>query len=574
MATKKTKPKSTARSHKSTPLVHRNILSNRWLVVASAVAVIMVGFLLYKSFAATSRDITEQPFSRWSPYNMPLGSGARFAEALPKSSSYVNSSCFSITIFKAVTTDPNIVVNTGTDGNQTIKAPKGADVAGRKCGDYDAAMSIIQPDNTHAAEMYRFGTSSSGYTSDTFNLTDLTGSGVEQGWLRASGASYLGGLIRKSDLAKGSINHALAMAIPEGELHMGPMWPADREDGNANTTFSGNIHYGTYYALPANVPINSLGLSPDGLMVAKALQDYGAYVMDRAENTVIYAEPSLDGQLSNMRNDWDKLYTQLQRVSNSCPKATSNCNSTGIAGGIGGGGNPRVCYAAPVGNDANITNPNGGVTEPSGCSGAGGVTPTTTVTPVVTNTPTPTVTPVKTPTPTVSPVPPTTTVTPTPPPSGSNLLTTIGAKVTASSSLPYFDISKVLDGDTTSNLGRWGSNLTDPAIVTVDLKANYKLSSFSIVWAADTTKNFHVDSSKDGTNWTPVLANGVTNGQLYQTTNIYPSGSLRYIRITMTSRWNNTFAHSIRELIAQGTLDTTPSTPSPTPTTWWSGFKN
>ncbi len=42
---------------------------------------------------------------------------------------------------------------------------------------------------------------------------------------------------------------------------------------------------GTYLAIPGDVDLTGLGLSPQGLMLAKAAQDYGVYVTDTVTNT-------------------------------------------------------------------------------------------------------------------------------------------------------------------------------------------------------------------------------------------------------------------------------------------------
>ncbi|WP_395815449.1 hypothetical protein [Archangium minus] len=45
---------------------------------------------------------------------------------------------------------------------------------------------------------------------------------------------------------------------------------------------------GAYFAIPPSVDINSLGLSPQGKMVAQAPQDFGAYVTDATGATVAF----------------------------------------------------------------------------------------------------------------------------------------------------------------------------------------------------------------------------------------------------------------------------------------------
>jgi hypothetical protein len=97
---------------------------------------------------------------------------------------------------------------------------------------------------------------------------------------------------------------------------------------------------GTLAAIPPGVDVAALGLSRTGLAVARALQDYGGYVVDRTYGCVcFYAEPSAEGTpaLNDLRRDLAKLRPLLQVIAN-------NTLAT-----PGGGGNPRAPLASPLG---------------------------------------------------------------------------------------------------------------------------------------------------------------------------------------------------------------------------------
>jgi len=79
-----------------------------------------------------------------------------------------------------------------------------------------------------------------------------------------------------------------------------------------------------------------LGLSSGGLLLARALQDYGGYVVDRSAGFTFYAEPSAESLLGPMRADVAKIRAQLRLV-------TDNTSSS-----VGGGGTPRVPLAPPL----------------------------------------------------------------------------------------------------------------------------------------------------------------------------------------------------------------------------------
>ena len=110
------------------------------------------------------------------------------------------------------------------------------------------------------------------------------------------------------------------------------MWPATQEDSGSNT-YAGQIPMGSLVAIPPSVDLATLGLSSSGLMLARSLQDYGAYVTDRSAGFAFYAEPSAEALLASMRADLNKIRAQLRVVTNNSPSS------------VGGGGTPRVPLA-------------------------------------------------------------------------------------------------------------------------------------------------------------------------------------------------------------------------------------
>jgi hypothetical protein len=118
---------------------------------------------------------------------------------------------------------------------------------------------------------------------------DLTGTGIGMGnQLSAPGWSRMGGVIRKGEVISG-IRHALAASVAIRAINPRPtdgqafVWPAstdgrrwDLPDGEAS-----NLSIGTLLAIPPNVDIRKLGLGESGPVyeIARALQDYGAYIV-------------------------------------------------------------------------------------------------------------------------------------------------------------------------------------------------------------------------------------------------------------------------------------------------------
>jgi hypothetical protein len=293
------------------------------------------------------RDAAVWPFASTSPWNVAIGSGAAFggtsegrtASLQSVAHSYINASAYSVPVFVAGPSDPWSTLDSPGD-SVDLRVPAAAE----QDSGSDGSLVIIDPSHTIADEMWVASRSgSSSWYARFHKRSNLRGPGVTEDGARASGFSLLGGLIRRWDVEQGAIRHALVMAVPSEVARQGYVWPATREDGYASQ-YGGNIPLGSLFAIPPGVDIGRLGLSPAGLMLAKALQDYGVYVGDTtapgtARNVALYAEPTADDlpQLEAMRNDLDTLHRQLRAVVNSGPQT------------IGGGGTPRQPLAGPVG---------------------------------------------------------------------------------------------------------------------------------------------------------------------------------------------------------------------------------
>ena len=88
---------------------------------------------------------------------------------------------------------------------------------------------------------------------------------------------------------------------------LGYVWPATEQDYDSPWTYGGALPMGSLVAIPRSVDITQLGLNPQTLAIARALQDYGGYIVDRAgDGTVaLYAEPGVPEQLDRQRHRAD-----------------------------------------------------------------------------------------------------------------------------------------------------------------------------------------------------------------------------------------------------------------------------
>ena len=108
-------------------------------------------------------------------------------------------------------------------------------------------------------------------------------------WWGATATSLplLGGLMRIDELQRGSINHALAMAMPNPRRGVWA-WPAQRSDGNAPGPTA--IPEGARLRLDPRLDLSQLPMPPLTRMMAVAAQRYGIIVRDKAGVITFAAE--------------------------------------------------------------------------------------------------------------------------------------------------------------------------------------------------------------------------------------------------------------------------------------------
>jgi len=115
--------------------------------------------------------------------------------------------------------------------------------------------------------------------------------------------------------------------------------------------------------------------------------------------------------------------------------------------------------------------------------------------------------------------------------------------VTASSShtADYLPANAV-DGDLETY---WSSTFADPAWLAVDLGAVHKISHVRLTWEAAYSKEFAVQVSADGQNWTDVFKETKGKGGVNEI-RIAPVEA-RHVRISCLKRGTQ-YGHAIREL--------------------------
>jgi hypothetical protein len=165
-------------------------------------------------------------------------------------------------------------------------------------GDNDAHAVIVDTARGRAYDFFglvRSSTSPSGWAASAGVVFRLGGSGFWNGDLgpwgaRASSAALLGGLILKSDVEAGAIAHALACAAPKQLIENGldGISPVTTGDGSGP---AGSMPMGSRLQLDPSLDLSKLPLEAGEVLLARALQQYGCYVVDSTGNgLVLYAQ--------------------------------------------------------------------------------------------------------------------------------------------------------------------------------------------------------------------------------------------------------------------------------------------
>lgn len=292
----------------------------------------------------------------WATYSTPVNSAG--ASGVPLTIHEVAAGTWSpairsITVARA----PASVLISGDMTGSTITYNAGGSISFTKKP--DGFMALVDTTTMTATEAYKTCWSSGGAADriliareGSVRSFDLRGDGWTQRGSRASGLTFMGGLIRQHDLDKvatdrrNAIRHALALAINNSQLlnpdqdaaypTPGLQWPARSFDSDGRSNYAGAIRMGTHFVLHPGFDIEASTLTPEGKALAYALRDYGAYIVDRSSYVSLYAEQQINsGAADRLKKDWQNLLLKaMVPVLN---------NSASAVGGPG----PRVRPPAP-----------------------------------------------------------------------------------------------------------------------------------------------------------------------------------------------------------------------------------
>ena len=264
------------------------------------------------------------PFSPTSDWNQMIAQDASYTKLdWPESTGYnysVNWDQYSPALYVASPTDPMVQVQVPASwghpgGTISVRMPTSATGAVGT----DGELLVIDGDKVYNFWQFeRTGTTTA--TASSYGWTDVvTGSGWGSktpflgAGTTAVGSSQLGGLLVQAETDAGEIKHALQLVVDYSLVKSGFANEAIAGDGGSS---SGIVREGELLGIPPGTPMPA-GLSPLGQKVFRALQQYGAYVVDVAGGATVIRAQANAYDLATMDALWQdmgKITPQLQLV--------------------------------------------------------------------------------------------------------------------------------------------------------------------------------------------------------------------------------------------------------------------
>lgn len=270
-----------------------------------------------------------RPFADSSPWNTPIAASAvvdpssaqmilDFASVPGQDKFWINIQDYSVPVYfvdSTVTPMVTVAAGLGGTGFRTGAANDGVDKGSGLAPIPSNAMPAVGTDR-HLLVVdkktrmewgfFNAAQTGAGWSVDEASTQDLAGSGVRPPesvgpwWAghgpRACGFGLMAGLITADDIRSGHIQHALVIAYPHirSSTYTPPASTAQGTFGDAQPTRG--IMCGGRMQLDPSLDLKTLGLSASGLVVARALQEYGALVGDYSGAVSLYADESPDAR--------------------------------------------------------------------------------------------------------------------------------------------------------------------------------------------------------------------------------------------------------------------------------------
>lgn len=309
-------------------------------IVRAVLSLLAAGAVATASAPAQTRDPLKWPFEKYSIWNVPIHNNATYVAAGIQPATYFDPD-EDVIIMTPNAPALNVETNTA-DWSGADRCPdQGATLFSAPIPQnwiYDKTVWRGNTPNSGAAilrsdgsiiQTQPFAKCNTGFATSHYVWTSpcaLTGECI-QGSHGGSGLSAIGGTIRVGELSAGVIKHVLKLNLfgKENFYHDatgGYRWPATKEDTGYGDPNSANYYGGTNAQMKIGALLaihktatlaglgtgNSLGLETQaGLVIARALQDYGGYTVD---NTAwdAYAFVTETGPNGSVATEFKNLY--------------------------------------------------------------------------------------------------------------------------------------------------------------------------------------------------------------------------------------------------------------------------
>jgi hypothetical protein len=156
----------------------------------------------------------------------------------------------------------------------------------------DERLTVLDPSGMEY-DMWDAHRTSSGWDAGALTALSSSGSGItcapgeRCGRANAAGFAQLAGVIRPEEIAQGHIDHALVITTPYTRAGY-TACPANHNDGKFDDPDA--LAEGARIQLDPSLNVDSLAISNLNKIIARALQVYGAYVVDTGGTVAIRAE--------------------------------------------------------------------------------------------------------------------------------------------------------------------------------------------------------------------------------------------------------------------------------------------
>jgi hypothetical protein len=209
----------------------------------------------------------------------------------------------------------------------------------------DGHVTIWQPSTDRLWELWRARRESDGWHAEWGGAmegvsrspgfySESAWPGAHSNWgATATSLPVIGGTMRIDEIERGSIDHALAIALPNARAGVFA-WPAQRSDGSGGPT---ELPEGARLRLDPALNLDAIDLPPLTRMMAEAAQRYGIVVRDRTNNAItFFAEDPVTASSNPYTGDggffggavpgellarfpWDRLHVLKMSLCSSAP---------------------------------------------------------------------------------------------------------------------------------------------------------------------------------------------------------------------------------------------------------------